>query len=230
MQMIRGTSLISLGLAVMTAVMPAAGALAKEDAAPKTSTPIRNIIVVIAENRSYDHVFATYVPANHERAANLLSKGIVNADGSPGPNFALGAQFTVPPQASFYIGAPSKTPYVFLPPPDTLGAHTAGSDTAPPPFATVGAASAELDLEPADLPLLTRGATGLPLRSVDARVTNATSLPNGPFQLTGSTMPYDAYTGDTIHRFYQMWQQSDCSLSNATPENPTGCLSDATRS
>jgi len=39
-------------------------------------------------------------------------------------------------------------------------------------------------------------------------------------------MPYDAYTGDTIHRFYQMWQQSDCSVSNATPANPSGCLSD----
>jgi phospholipase C len=226
MQMIRGTSLISLGLSIMTAVMPTTGALAKEDAAPKTRTPIRNVIMVIGENRSYDHVFATYVPAKHERTANLLSKGIVDADGSPGPNFALGAQFTVPPQPSFYIGAPSKTPYVVLPPPDTLGAHTAGSDTAPPPFATLGAASAEPDLEPADLPLLTTGATGLPLRSVDTRVTNATSLPNGPFQLTGPTMPYDAYTGDTIHRFYQMWQQSDCSLSNATPENPTGCLSD----
>src|ERR1700740_2048453 len=52
------------------------------------------------------------------------------------------------------------------------------------------------------------------------------ALPNGPFQLTGPNLPYDAYTGDTIHRFYQMWQQSDCSIGNASPANPTGCLSD----
>ena len=226
MRMVRGTSLISLALSVTTALAPTADAMAKEDARSEARTPVRNVIVVIAENRSYDHVFGTYAPKGHERAANLLSKGIVKADGTPGPNFVEGAQFTVPPQASFYIGAPSKTPYTVLPPPDTLGAHTAGSDTAPPPFKTLAAASAEPDLEAADLPLLTTGATGLPTGSVDTRVTNATALPNGPFQLTGPTMPYDAYTGDTIHRFYQMWQQSDCRVADATPANPSGCLSD----
>jgi phospholipase C len=61
---------------------------------------------------------------------------------------------------------------------------------------------------------------------VDTRVTNAADLPDGPFQLTGPTMPYDAYTGDTIHRFFQMWQQSDCSIVNATRINPSGCLND----
>ncbi len=221
MQMIRGTSVISLVLSVTTALAPAGGVQAKEDARPATRTPIQHVIVVIAENRSYDHVFGTYDPKAHQSAANLLSRGIVNRDGTPGAHFGAGAQFTVPPQSSFYIGAPSKTPYAILPPPDTLGAHTAPSDAAPPPFATLAAASAEPDLEAADLVLLTTGATGLPLRSVDTRVANATSLPNGPFQLTGPTMPYDAYTGDTIHRFYQMWQQSDCSVSNATPANPS---------
>jgi phospholipase C len=226
MQMIRGTSVISLVLSVTTALAPAGDVQAKEDPGPATRTPIQHVIVVIAENRSYDHVFGTYDPKAHQSAANLLSRAIVNRDGTPGAHFGAGAQFTVPPQASFYIGAPSKAPYAILPPPDTLGAHTAPSDTAPPPFATLAAASAEPDLEPANLVLLTTGATGLPLRSVDTRVANATSLPNGPFQLTGPTMPYDAYTGDTIHRFYQMWQQSDCSVSNATPANPSGCLSD----
>ena len=28
------------------------------------------------------------------------------------------------------------------------------------------------------------------------------------------------------HRFYQAWQQQDCSLANATKANPTGCLND----
>ena len=226
MRMIPGRSLLSLALSIMMTLTPIAGAMANEGARPETQTPIWHVIVVIGENRSYDHVFATYVPKANQRADNLLSKGIVNADGTPGPNFAAGAQFTVPPQSSFYIGTANKTPYTILPPPDTLGAHTAGSDTNPPPFVTLAVASLEPDLETADLPLLTTGATGLSQNSVDTRVANATNLPNGPFQLTGSTMPYDAYTGDTIHRFYQMWQQSDCRVANATPENPSGCLSD----
>src|SRR5215813_6591550 len=183
-----------------------------------TETPIEHLIVVIPENRSYDHTYGTYVPRHGQSVSNILSKGIVNADGTPGPNFAAAAQFTVPPQPAFYIGAPAKTPYATLPPPDTLGAHTAPSDTAPPPFKSLQVAAIERDLETADLALLTN--------SVDTRVTNAAHLPNGPFQLTGPTMPYDAYTGDTIHRFFQMWQQSDCSVANATRHNPTGCLND----
>jgi phospholipase C len=190
-----------------------------------TETPIEHLIVVIPENRSYDHTFGTYMPRHGQFALSILSKGIVNADGTPGPNFAEAAQFTVPPQPSYYIAAPSKSPYAVLPAPDTLGSPTAQSNTSPP-FTSVAIAAIERDLDPADLVLLTTGATGLPTRSVDTRVTNAASLPDGPFQLTGPTMPYDAYTGDTIHRFFQMWQQSDCSIVNATRGNPSGCLND----
>lgn len=75
--------------------------------------------------------------------------------------------------------------------------------------------------------LLTTGATGAAgTTGPDLRITNGTSLSNGPFQLTGPNLPYDSYTGDTTHRFYQMWQQSDCSIHNAKPGNPTGCLND----
>ena len=191
----------------------------------RTETPIEHLIVVIPENRSFDHTFGTYHPRHGQFVSNLLSKGIVNADGTPGPKFAAGVQFTVPPQPAYYIGAPSKTPYAVLPAPDTNGAPTAPRDTAPP-FNTLQEAAVEQDLETADLVLLTTGATGLPTRSVDTRVTNAANLPNGPFQLTGPTMPYDAYTGDTIHRLFQMWQQADCSVANATRRNPSGCLND----
>jgi len=225
-----GRSLVSLTLSTVLPLAPLVGALAKdkpegEASEGQTRTPIEHIIVVIAENRSFDHVFGTYVPPRGQRVANLLSRGIVNADGTPGPNFALARQFTVSPQPTYYIDAPAKGPYATLPPPDTLGAPTAPRDSAPP-FKTLAEASVEPDLAATDLVLLTTGATALPLASVDTRVTNATSLGNGPFQLTGPSMPYDAYTGDTIHRFYQMWQQSDCSVSHATRANPSGCLSD----
>jgi phospholipase C len=191
-----------------------------------TATPIEHVIVIIGENRSFDHTFATYRPKHGEFVANLLSKGIVNADGTPGPHFSMAAQFNVPPQASYFVGAPTgKTPYAVLPAPDTNGAPTAPTDTAPP-FKTAAEAAVEPDVEAADQVLLTTGATGLPKRVPDTRVTNATTLPNGPFQLTGPTMPYDAYTGDTIHRFYQMWQQEDCNAGQATRLNPSGCLND----
>src|SRR5580658_2031923 len=53
----------------------------------KTTSPIKHVIVIIGENRSYDHVFATYVPKSGQTTMNLLSEGIVKADGTPGPNF-----------------------------------------------------------------------------------------------------------------------------------------------
>src|SRR5262249_39503645 len=33
-------------------------------------------------------------------------------------------------------------------------------------------------------------------------------------------------TGDMVHRLFHMWQQSDCSHLNASPDNPSGCLRD----
>jgi phospholipase C len=192
---------------------------------PQPITQIKHVIVLIGENRSFDHAFGTYVPKTGQTVSNLLSKGIVNADGTPGPNFALSAQAQAAPQAAFWISPASKTPYTTLPPPSTSGAPSVQRPTSPP-FQTVDQGAAETDIFDADRILMTTGATGLPARTVDTRVTNAANLPNGAFQLTGPTMPYDAYTGDTIHRFYQMWQQTDCSLANATPANPSGCLSD----
>ncbi len=58
----------------------------------ETRTPIKHVIVIIGENRSFDHVFATYRPKQGESVWNLLSEGIVNADGTPGPNFSKAQQ------------------------------------------------------------------------------------------------------------------------------------------
>src|SRR5262249_29149919 len=49
-------------------------------------------------------------------------------------------------------------------------------------------------------------------------------LPNGLFPGTSATRPYDSYVGDMGHRLFHMWQQSDCNVMNATPDNPSGCL------
>jgi phospholipase C len=224
-------------LAVSTLALFAIGGSAAADPgssvgdAIRTETPIKHVIVVIGENRSFDHVFGTYVPKGGDSISNLLSKGIVRSDGSPGPNFAASRQFTVGPQPSYYIGVTKvqKAPYAFLPAPTLNGAPAAPSTTSPPftGFSPAQLAAIEPSLDQDDLVLLTTGATGAgTTKGPDPRIVNGSTLPDGSFQLTGSQLPYDSYTGDTTHRFYQMWQQSDCSTANATPGNPTGCLND----
>jgi phospholipase C len=202
-----------------------------EDRGDRTATPIKHIIVIIGENRTFDHVFATYQPKSGERVNNLLSEGIVTADGKPGPNYKAALQYSATDSGTYSQSPSTKTPYANLPPAMTDGAPSAASDENPPPFATVAgvtAAEAQIHdgLPAADYKLLTTGATGLASDAVDTRVTNATALPPGPYQLTGTHMPYDAYTASPVHRFYQMWQQTDCSVSHATPDNPSGCRND----
>jgi phospholipase C len=197
----------------------------------KTATPIKHVIVVIGENRTFDHIYGTYIPKSGDSILNLLSERIVRKNGTPGPNFTAAEQFTTSGQTSYFIGVgkKNKTPYTTLPAPTLGGAPNKPSMTSPPftGFTNAQLAAIEPSLEPGDLFLLTTGATGAAgTTGPDARITNDLSLPNGAFQLTGPNLPYDSYTGDTAHRFYQMWQQSDCSIRNASKGNPTGCLND----
>src|SRR5882724_4249973 len=64
------------------------------DNSPRTLTPIKHVIVIIGENRTFDHVYATYQPKHHQDISNLLSKGIVNEDGTPGWNYLHSAQYS----------------------------------------------------------------------------------------------------------------------------------------
>jgi phospholipase C len=215
---------------------PLAGSLQAQEKV-HTDSPIKHVIVLIGENRTFDHLFATYVPKSHDSVSNLLSKGIVNADGTPGPHFSKAAQFqAVPPfKTKFYISldADDKAPYQTLPEP-TLNFSPSPATGEPPPFppGTPAAflASIEPSLENGDLNLLTTGASGAPqtaeLPDFDSRINNFDNLPNGPFPLEGANLPYDSYTGDTTHRLFEMWQQSDCNIRNATRRNPSGCLND----
>ncbi len=193
-------------------------------------TPIEHVILIIGENRTFDHVFATYTPKPGQTVHNLLSEGIVNADGTPGPNYAKAAQNQASDTTTFQLSPDGQTPYSVLPPAMTDGAPTSANDENPPPFATLAAATAmegqiKDGLPVRDYNLLTTGATGLPNDSVDTRVPNATNLPNGPWQISGANMPYDSYTASPVHRFYQMWQQANCSVASITDDNPSGCTS-----
>ena len=195
------------------------------------TTPIDHIIVIIGENRTFDHVFATYKPKTGQSVYNLLSEGIIRADGTPGANFVKAGQFSASQTGTYATAPGGKTLYTALPPVGTDGAPTKAADNDPPPFATVAGVSAiesviQDGLPSASYRLLTTGATGLASDSTDTRITNAAAPANGPYQISGPKMPYDAYTSSPVHRFYQMWQQEDCAASHITAANPSGCLAD----
>jgi phospholipase C len=192
---------------------------------PSTTTPITHVIVIIGENRSFDHVFATYVPKPGQTVWNLLSKGIVNADGTPGPNFNQYQQAAATDQApdAFQLSPPKEAfPSNVLPTPLTGGPNKAISYI--PGNSLALAEQSENGLPQNYYPLLTFGGTLTPNKTPDTRITNVNSLPPGPFQLTnGTTFTYDNYAASPVHRFYQMWQQLDCSLEHANFFNPSGC-------
>ena len=73
----------------------------------KTTTPIKHVIVLIGENWTFDSIYATYVPKTGQSVANLLSRKIVNADGTPGPYYWLSKQFVVntPYPSKYFIDA-----------------------------------------------------------------------------------------------------------------------------
>ena len=202
-----------------------------QTAAPTTTTPIKHVIVIIGENRTFDHVYGTYTPKAGETISNLLSKGIVKANGKPGPNYSLSAQFSAVDSTTAgtdtYANSPqSKSIYSTLPP-ALAGGPEAPTVAGPAPFTTLKVGKlADQGLAADYNQFLITGATGIPSGQIDTRITNATNLREGVYQLSGPKMPYDAYTQSPVHRFFQMWQQTDCSIDYATKDNPSGCLSD----
>ena len=217
------SALFSMTTQVITSAVFAATPLGTND--QNTKTPIKHVIVIYGENRSFDHVFATYRSPSGDSVFNLLSEGIVNEDGSPGPNFSKGAQYQATDKTTFSASPTKTTVYSVLPPP-LAGGNQSASDTAPPPFATIQAAeNADYGLLPRDLRLLTTGATGLKSGTTDTRIANVNALPSGPFQLTPG-LPYDAYAASPVHRYYQARQQIDCDASKVTAANPSGCQND----
>jgi phospholipase C len=194
----------------------------------KTATPIKHVIIIVGENRSFDHLFATYVPKDRrERVLNLLSEGIINGDGTPGPNFAKAHQYKIvsAPNGGKFFGSAdlaNKELYLTLPAPDVNGVQN-------PPAAALLSLGGDPGLSPQDQFLMGTGGTGLPfIEGADTRIPNVNNLLPGPFQLTGPSLPFDAYAGDTVHQYFQMVQQVDCAIDveHLSKDNPTGCLHD----
>ena len=179
-----GTLLALFGVALTKS--PAAWA-----AAATARTPIEHLIVVIGENQSFDALFGAYVPRPGATVNNLLSQGIIDRDGRPGPNFARAAQRSALPQTRYTLNPPRGPAYAFLPRPRLTGIQDQH-------FQELG-------------------------RGPDPRF--PADLPNGPYQITrqlrypelrdqaeptlaGSTARLAVASGDPVHRFFQMWQQT----------------------
>jgi phospholipase C len=259
--MLRRSLLAPTGFALCSMLLSAPVSANDHDAAGgRTASPIKHVIVLIGENRSFDNVYGTYEARPGQFVSNLRTKGIVREDGSLGLKARLASQVelnTIPSQYFIHQPTSNKTPYATLPTPNTsylpaVGVTLAqitvdpGDSLAPFDAATFSLTQLQTIspvLPAADLPLLTTGGTGQTICNVsatqtwptfppqgcnenDMRVANFLSLPNSVFPLRGAKLPYDSYTGDMVHRFYHMWQQSDCSADDATPANPSGCLND----
>jgi phospholipase C len=260
-QTLHGVRTTALSLAVLQ--MSAGPLLAATAAAPagdvpspgtlgRPISPIKHVIVIIGENRSFDHIFATYQPQPGQKVQNLLSEGIVRLDANKnaieGPNFAKAQQLAATdagPTDSFLLSPPKKEfPNNTLPAPLTGGAagaqgyftNAACTASANPTACAEAIAQVTETGLPADSAAdstdadhltyyqsLVAGGTGQASHVPDERIANVTDLPAGPFQLTGSTLPYIGYAASPVHRFYQMWQQLNCSLRHASWENPAGC-------
>ncbi len=237
--------LTSLALFQFTVGGPLAGSVQAQEATSakaqqsndgNTTSPIKHVIVIIGENRSYDHVFATYVPKNGQTTKNLLSERIVNADGTPGPNFSKAQQLAATAtNPDVFLLDPPKQPFPgnVLPAPLVGGSEDAYGDPTLsyiPGNSPTLAMDSENGLPPAYYASLVTGGTLLAHKTPDTRIAGVSNtapyystLMPGPFQLTGPTFPYISYAASPVHRFYQMWQQENCSLAHWSWDNPSGC-------
>jgi phospholipase C len=187
-----------LGLAALAASLVAGataltggGAAAATNASgpPATTTPIKHVVVIIGENHTFDNVYATYQPPKGQHIDNLLSEGIVTKNGDPGPNYSQAVQLKATNRRAYSLSPKIKGPYTTLPRPNTT--------------------------------YVSRACDGQKGNTTDKRF--PAGLPAGPFQITkyvpyfdshleyskfGQCEFYGAFTGDPIHRFYQMWQQT----------------------
>lgn len=146
--------------------------------ANQPKTPIQHVIVVVGENVAFDTLYGAYQPPKGQSIKNLLSQGIINADGTPGPNFSKALQREAHNPSGQYSARPVvDAAYGVLPQPLQTGILDQAT------FQFKG---------------------GVP----DTRF--PADLTNGPFQIT-KYVPYGSAgsaTGDPVHRFFQMWQQT----------------------
>jgi len=244
-------------IAALIAVMAAAcGGISLANAANNPRTPIKHLIVVVGENRSFDNLFATYVPpVSKQKVWNLLSQGIVNQLGLPGPHVARALQRQATDTDVYRLHPKRATPFASLPQPNTT------LDALPDSPCAVSKFFLEFGKDPAGILfctdfaldanaqyLLSVGGTGQSFYDPDLQILPSpdcrypSNLPNAPYAIVNASQLNNCPTpflkqeitptqvfdnaGDPVHRFFTMWQQNDCDIAHASPRNPSGCLHD----
>jgi acid phosphatase len=182
---------VATGAAVAVTVMmtaAAAGSAPHASGGPRTTTPIKHVVVIIGENHSFDNVFATYQPPRHQKIWNLLSEGITTKSGAPGPNFGLARQLTASNTKTYSLTPKITGAYKPLPRPNTTYVSKA--------------CDGQNGFSPDQR---------FPANLVNGPYQITKYIPyfddHIEYSSFGQCEFYGAYIGDPIHRFYQMWQQ-----------------------
>lgn len=137
----------SLAAMVTNATAPAMAATVGPNHG-KITTPIKHVIIIVGENRTFDHLFATY-----RHGGQPAQQGHHSARRHAGPEIGMAEQYSAVDSGALYTMAPgNKKPYTTgannMPPIMTGGAPQVASNTSPAPFATVAvAAVADYGLE-----------------------------------------------------------------------------------
>jgi phospholipase C len=106
-------------VALLLSAAATAVAADQHDMGKSPRTPIQHVIVVVGENHTFDNVFGGYAPINGQSVSNLLSNGIINADGSPGPNFSQAAQQQAVDSGTYSVTPARIGPYAAVDQPNT---------------------------------------------------------------------------------------------------------------
>src|SRR5438874_11676232 len=122
-----------------------------------TRSPIRHLIVVVGENRSFDNVFGTYVPSNPTQTVwNLLSQDIVQINGNIGTNFEAAAQQQATDTATYELSPTQTGHFQYLPQPSTT------LNALPTGLCNLGIFCSDIGLDPTSQGLLSTRGTGQP--------------------------------------------------------------------
>src|SRR5258705_13916984 len=122
-----------------------------------TRSPIRHLIVVVGENRSFDNVFGTYVPSDPTQTVwNLLSQDIVQINGNIGTNFGAAAQQQATDTTSYELSPTQTGHFQYLPQPSTT------LNALPTGLCNLGIFCSDIGLDPTSQGLLSTRGTGQP--------------------------------------------------------------------
>ena len=182
----RWLTAVVAGGAALAVVSTSPQARASSGASQSTATPIKHVVVIIGENHTFDNVFATYQPPAGQSVRNLLSEGIVNADGSAGSNVAQAQQNEASDTGTYQVRPTVTGAYSTLPQPNTTYVSSACDGGRPQ-----NSPDSRFPTNLANAPY---------------QITKYVPYDNA----NGSGCEFSgAYVGDPLHRFYQMYQQID---------------------